>query len=237
MEVDVGNRTRVLVADDHALVADGIAKLLRDDFELAGRVGDGRELVTAAGTLLPDVVVTDISMPRLNGIDALRELRQVAPRARLIVVTMHDSPYLAAEAIRAGASGFVLKQSAGADLIEAVHVVLEGREYISPSIRRDLVASLLAGRDGDPHARLTPRQRQVLQLVAEGHSMKQVAALLHVSRRTAESHKYLVMELLGVHSTAELVLHAIRLGLIAMDAFAGTPEDGPAFARRSAEQP
>jgi DNA-binding NarL/FixJ family response regulator len=210
-------RIRVLLADDHTLVADGIAALLREEFELVGRAADGRELVEAARRLKPEVVATDISMPVLNGIDALRELKRVVPDTRVVVVTMHADPHLAAEAVRAGAAGYVLKHSAGGELLQAVREVAGGRVYITPLIARELLSTLaeVQGVDGGP--RLTARQRQVLQLVAEGHTMKQVGAILSVSRRTAEAHKYQIMELLDVHSTAKLVQHAIRMGLVSVD--------------------
>lgn len=209
-------RPRVLLADDHTLFAEGIETLLRDEFDLVGRVSDGQALLEAAASLGPDLVLTDVTMPRLNGIDALRELRRVAPRTRVVVVTMHADPYLAAEAVRAGATGYILKHAAGEELLQALREVSAGRAYFTPLIAGDLMSVLTA--PADAHARLTPRQRQVLQLVAEGRTMKQAAALLHLSRRTVEAHKYQIMELLGAHSTAELVQHAIRLGLVAADA-------------------
>jgi len=210
----VNTRPTVLLAEDHALVADGIAALLHTEFELVGQVVNGRELVDTARQLMPEVIVTDISMPEMNGIDALRELKRVAPAPRVVVVTMYADPGLAAEAVRAGALGYVLKHSAGGELIQAVREVHAGRMYITPLIEQEL-AALWAG-CGDER-RLTTRQRQVLQLVAQGNTMKQVAAVLSVSRRTAEAHKYQMMELLDVHSTAELVQYAIRIGLVSVD--------------------
>lgn len=210
-------RLRVMLADDHSLVAEALAGILREEFDLAGQVADGRALLAAAAAASPDVVITDITMPLLNGIDAVRELRRVAPAARVLVVTQHADPYLAAEAIRAGASGYVLKHSAGEELLHAVREVGAGRTFVTPSVSRSLAAARAdAPEDGASH-RLSPRQRQVLQLVAEGRTMKQIAALLHVSPRTAESHKYHVMELLGAQSTAELVRHAVRIGLVTVD--------------------
>jgi DNA-binding NarL/FixJ family response regulator len=210
---------RVLLADDHTLVAEGLGSLLREEFELVGQASDGRALLELASELTPDVVVTDITMPLLNGLDAVRELRQVVPEARMVVVTMHADPRLAAEALRAGASGYVLKHSAGQELIQAVREVSRGRVYITPLIAHAVI-SVLAGAPAAsadlPH--LTSRQRQVLQLVAEGHSMKRVAAMLNVSRRTAETHKYQLMAQLGVHSTAGLVQYAFRLGLLSLEA-------------------
>jgi DNA-binding NarL/FixJ family response regulator len=215
----VSNRSRVLLADDHTLVAEGLGSLLREEFELVGQASDGRALLGLASELNPDVVVTDITMPLLNGLDAIRELRQVVPAARMVVVTMHADPRMAAEALRAGASGYVLKHSAGHELIQAVREVTRGRVYITPLIAHEVI-SVLAGTPAAspdvPH--LTSRQRQVLQLVAEGHSMKRVAAMLNVSRRTAETHKYQLMAQLGVHSTAGLVQYAFRLGLLPLDA-------------------
>lgn len=220
----MNRRARVLLADDHTLVADGIAALLREEFELVGRAADGRELVAAARRLQPEIVVTDISMPVLNGIDALRELQRSLPKVRAVVVTMHADPHLAAEAVRAGAMGYVLKHSAGGELIQAVREVFAGRVYITPLIARELLASLATVGGNEAGPRLTARQRQVLQLVAEGNTMKQVAAVLSVSRRTAEAHKYQIMELLDVHSTAQLVQHAIRMGLVSVDALPLSPQ-------------
>lgn len=215
----MSRRSRVLLADDHTLVAEGLGSLLREEFELVGQAADGRELLRLAATHRPDVVVTDITMPLLNGVDAVRELRHSVPAARVVVVTMHADPRLAAEAIRAGAMGYVLKHSAGEELIHGVREVSCGRVYITPLIAHGVI-SVLAGTEtaGADLPHLTSRQRQVLQLVAEGHSMKRIAAMLKVSPRTAETHKYQVMANLGVHSTAELVQYAFRLGLLSLDA-------------------
>ncbi|HEX6038675.1 response regulator transcription factor [Longimicrobium sp.] len=208
----------MLLADDHTLVAEGLACLLREEFEVVGQAPDGRTLVQMAARLRPDVVVTDLSMPLLNGVDAVRAVRQAASETRILVVTMHADPRLAADAIRAGASGYVLKHSAGRELIHGVQEVSGGRVYITPQIAHEVI-SVLAGTGATvtdaPH--LTPRQRQVLRLVAEGYSMKRVAEALEVSRRTAESHKYQLMAQLGVHSTVELVQYAYRLGLLSLD--------------------
>jgi DNA-binding NarL/FixJ family response regulator len=215
---NVSKRSRVLLADDHTLVAEGLGSLLREEYELVGQASDGRALLRLSAALKPDVVVTDITMPLLNGVDAVRELRQVAPATRVVVVTMHADPHLAAEAMRAGASGYVLKHSAGQELIHAVREVSCGRVYITPLIAHEVI-SVLAGAPaaGTDLPHLTSRQRQVLQLVAEGHSMKRVAAMLNVSRRTAETHKYQLMAHLGVHSTAELVQYAFRTGILTLD--------------------
>jgi DNA-binding NarL/FixJ family response regulator len=217
---------RVVLADDHTLVAEGIRSLLDGVFEIVGAVADGEALLDVVATARPDVIVTDLTMPRMNGLDAIRELRRRGNGVGVVVLTMHADPFLAAEAIRAGASGYVLKHSAGEELVQAIREVNAGHMYITPLIARDLIKRLIskpAGADAEPETMLTPRQRQILQLTAEGRSMKQVAGMLNISRRTAESHKYQLMQTLGVHSTAELVQFAIRLGLIEVTAPKPTP--------------
>ncbi len=209
----------VVLADDHTVVAEGLAALLKDEFHLLGTVRDGRALLEASERLLPDVIVTDISMPGLNGLDAIRQIRALRPQAKIIVLTMHAEPDLAVQAFRAGASGYVLKNSAGEELANAIREVAEGRSYLTPLIAKDMITVLLEAK-GDSSAagaRLTPRQREVLQLVAEGRTMKEVAEVLHISRRTAESHKYDAMQLLGAKTTADLIQHAIRMKLVAVE--------------------
>ena len=211
-------KLRVLLADDHRLVAEGLRSLLEPHFEVVGIVADGRELVAAAGTLGPDVIVLDISMPSLNGIEAVRQLRATGSPAKVVFLTMHREATYAVRALEAGASGFVLKHSAASELITAIQEALKGGTYIAPQIATDLFDSLRRGgpastvRSGE----LTPRQREVLQLVTEGRSAKEIAAILHISRRTAEFHKARLMEALSVESTAELVQYAIRTGLISV---------------------
>lgn len=211
-------RARVLLADDHTIVAEGIQSLLEDDFELVGRVGDGRELVRAAMRLKPDVIVADISMPLLNGVDAARQLKKEKCSARVIFLTMHSDAHLAAEAFRAGAAGFLLKQSAGEELITAIREVIKDRIYVTPLIAREVLELLMKSGEekGTSATRLTPRQREVLQLVAEGRTMKEIAAILGISTRTVESHKYEMMQTLGVETTAELIAHAIKIGLVSI---------------------
>ncbi len=208
----------VVLADDHALVAAGLGALLREKFTLLRTVHDGRALVNAAVELHPDVVVTDISMPVLNGLDAIRQIKTARPAAEIVVLTMHADPDLAVQAFRAGASGYLLKASAGEELAEAVRQVAQGRAYLTSLITRDLISVLLEARKESTgrEERLSGRQREVLQLIAEGRTMKEVASLLHISPRTAESHKYEIMELLGAQNTAELVQHAIRMKLVSI---------------------
>ncbi|MGO9255038.1 MAG: response regulator [Bryobacteraceae bacterium] len=209
-------KTKVLLAEDHTVVAEGLQSLLKDSFELVGMVHDGRALLEAAEKLRPDVIVTDISMPLLNGLEAVRQIRARRSDARIIVLTMHSDTQLAAEAFRAGVSGYLLKISPVEELVRAIREVAQGRSYVTTLLAKDLITLLIeAGaaprEDGSP---LTPRQREVLQLIAEGRTMKEVAALLHISPRTAESHKYDIMQALGVRTTADLIQCAIRMKLV-----------------------
>ena len=206
-------RTKVLLADDHAIVAEGLATLLKDHFDLLETVGDGSALIDAARKLRPDVIVTDIAMPVLSGLEALRRLKATRNEAKVIFLTMHADAQLATEAFRAGASGYVLKQSAGEELIAAIQEVLKGRTYLTPLITKNVIANLTESTP--PTVKLTPRQREVLRLIAEGRRMKEIGAILELSTRTVESHKYEMMRALGVQSTAELVRYAIQIGLAA----------------------
>jgi DNA-binding NarL/FixJ family response regulator len=209
-------RPRVLLADDHRVVAEGLRGLLDPYFDVVGIVSDGRELLSAAKQLDPDVVVLDISMPHLNGIDAARQLRSAKSRAKVIFLTMHREVTYAARSLDTGASGFVLKHSAASELVTAIWEALRGGTYITPQIAGSVLDSLRRGKPVgvDALGELTPRQREVLQLVAEGRSAKEIAAHLRISRRTAEFHKARLMEALGLHTTADLTQYAIRTGLI-----------------------
>jgi DNA-binding NarL/FixJ family response regulator len=206
-------RTKVLLADDHAIVAEGLATLLKSRFDLVGTVGNGNELVDTARKLRPDVIVADIAMPVLSGLEALRRLKSARSDAKVIFLTMHADPQLATEAFRAGASGYVLKQSAGEELIAAIQEVLHGKTYLAPLITKDVITALT---ESTPQSgvKLTPRQREVLRLIAEGRRMKEIGAILQLSTRTVESHKYEMMRALGVENTAELVRYAIQIGLV-----------------------
>ena len=211
-------RPRVLLADDHCVVAEGLRSLLQPHFEVVGIVSDGRQLLTAAKKLDPDVVVLDISMPLLNGIDAARQMRAAGCRAKVIFLTMHREVTYAARALEAGASGFVLKHSAASELVTAIQEALKGGTYITPQIAGELLDSVRCGTPAGAEklGELTPRQREVLQLVAEGRSAKEIPAVLRISRRTAEFHKARLMETLGVQNTAELIQYAIRTGVSAV---------------------
>jgi DNA-binding NarL/FixJ family response regulator len=207
------NRLKILLADDHMMFAQGLRSFLEDEFELVGTVADGQALVEAAHRLNPDVIVVDISMPVLNGFDAVRQLKKEGTTAKIIFLTMHADASLMAEAFRCGGSGYVLKQSAGEELIFAIGQVLAGQEYITPLVATESARGQSKGIDATQKLRLTPRQREVLQLVIEGCTMKEIATRLGISTRTAESHKYEMMEGLGVQTTAELIQYAIKLGL------------------------
>ena len=206
-------RTKILLADDHKMFSQGLQTLLEDEFDLVGTVGDGQALVDAAQRVNPEVIIVDISMPVLNGFDAVRQLKEKGIAAKIIFLTMHADDRLLAEAFRCGGSGYVLKQSAGEELILAIKLVLAGQKYVTPLIATEWVQNLSKQIDGSRKLSLTPRQREVLQLVVEGCTMKEVATRLGISTRTAESHKYEMMEGLGVDNTAELIQYAIKLGL------------------------
>lgn len=208
-------KIKVLLADDHRVVAEGLKSLLEDPFDLVGIAYDGRDLLESAERLRPDVIVTDISMPLLNGLDAVRQIRARHPEARIIILTMHSDTHLAAEAFRAGVSGYLLKVSPGEELINAIREVAQGRSYVTTLLAKDLINLLMdAGTPREDGSPLTPRQREVLQLIAEGRTMKEIAGILNISPRTAESHKYDIMHALSVQTTAELVQYAIRLKLV-----------------------
>ena len=209
-------RPRILVCDDHRLVAEALKSLLAPEFDLVGIVEDGRALIDAAGTLRPDVIVADITMPHLNGIDALVQLRQGGDHTPVVFLTMHPDVTFARRALEAGASGFVLKHSAPGELVAAIHAALEGRVYLTPRIAGEVLDAIKqgTGRAVDPVVSLTPRQREVLQLVAEGRSAKEIAASLSISTRTVEFHKYQMMETLGLHTNADLIHFAIKQGLV-----------------------
>ena len=202
--------TRVLLADDHTLLLGAIAKLLSEECEVVGQVSDGRALVAAAEELKPDVIVLDISMPLLNGVEAARQIKQRHKNVRLVFLTMNEDADLAAEAFRAGASAYLLKRSATSELPLAIREVMQGRSYITPLVTEGLVESLLQPEARKPAHELTPRQREVLQLLAEGRSMKEVASVLNLTPRTVAFHKYRMMDELKVKSTAELVQYAVK---------------------------
>jgi len=205
-------RPSVLIADDHTIVADGLVKLLSERFNVVASVADGPALVEAADRLRPDIVVTDVNMPSLDGLEALKQLRKRGVTSKFVVLTVHGEPTIAAKAMRAGASAYLLKQSAGEELIDAIDEVLNGRTYLAPAVTKDVLAVFDAGHTNE--TTLTPRQRDVLRLIVQGRRMKEIAATLDLSTRTVETHKYEMMRTLGVQSTAELVALAVKRGLV-----------------------
>jgi DNA-binding NarL/FixJ family response regulator len=211
-------RPQIMIADDHAFVAEACKKMLEPEFDVVATVGDGRALVRIAATLQPQVIIIDIGMPLLNGLDAGRQIKQILGSVKLVFLTMNTDPALAAEAFRRGASGFLLKTCAASELAIAIREVLKGRSYLSPAIAKETVDFLL--RQGeefiDEGRRLTERQREVLQLLAEGKAMKEVADTLNISANTVAFHKYRMMEILNAKNSAELVQYAIRNHIVAV---------------------
>ena len=209
-------RLRVLIADDHKIVAEGLRSLLEPEFELAGIVEDGRALIKAAEKMLPDVIVADISMPLLNGIEAVRQIKEINPDIKVVFLTMHPDVTYAARAFEIGASGYVLKHSAPSELVTAIREAFKGRTYVTPMIAGELMQSYKEGSrpQQEDISKLTPRQKEVLQLLAEGHSAKEIADILCISPRTVESHKYKMMEQLNVKTSANLVGYAIKHGIV-----------------------
>ena len=203
-------RPRILLADDHTLVVEGFRKLLETEFEIVGVAPDGRALLAAALQQKPDVIVLDIGMPLLSGIDAGRELKRLVPRTRLIVLTMNEDPDIAREALRHWASAYLVKKSAGTELIRAVREVLKGKSYVTPRLAQRLMDEFVRDPCLGRTKELTPRQREVLHLLAEGRTMKETADLLHLTPRTVAFHKYRIMDEFGLKTNSDLVRFAIR---------------------------
>ena len=207
-------RPTVLIADDHAIVTDGLARILKEaQFDVVGAVRDGQQLLDAATRLRPDVIITDLSMPGLSGLDVLVRLKTAHLESKIIVLTMHHDADLATDAIRGGASGFLLKESAGEELLTAVRRALDDKVYITPTVAQE-VMDCMARPAKAKAPQVTPRQRDILRLIVKGQRMKEIAANLGLSTRTVEAHKYEMMQTLGLGSTAELVRFAIKHGLV-----------------------
>lgn len=217
----ISKRPRILVADDHALLAEGIRKILEPHFDIVGTADNGRVLLERAKDLRPDVILVDVAMPLLNGIDAARRLKMAVPDSRIIFVTMHDDRVL--EAFDAGGSGYVLKSSAASELVFAIREVLAGRLYVTPAVTKDVVRSAVEERGGRGRSRgprdkknLTPRQVEVLQLVAEGKTVKEIASILGIAVKTVEFHKTRIMRTLDLHTTADLTKYAVAHGIASL---------------------
>jgi DNA-binding NarL/FixJ family response regulator len=214
---NTSRRPRVLLADDHQMLLDALRRVVEPRCEVVGTVSDGRALLKAAATLQPDIIVLDIAMPQMNGLDAARHLKPVMPRMKLIFMTMNEDPDLVGEAFRAGASAFLLKQAAAFELMDAIERVLKGDSYVTPSAAEGQARiSLREPRAREHVTEPTPRQREVIQLLAEGCSMKEVASILQITKRTVAAHKYAVMDLLQLKTNADLVQYAIKHRIIAI---------------------
>ncbi len=209
------SRPRIVLADDHILLLEAFEKLLSADFDVVGKAGDGRSLLELANRLKPDVAVLDMMMPGLNGLDTARQLRATLKRVGLVFLTMMEDAELAAETIRLRACGYVLKRSAGSELATAIREVLQGRSYVTPLLTGGVVRALERSGNGEPRHELTARQREVLQLLAEGRSMKEVGSILNITTRTVAFHKYRMMEQLHITTTAQLIQFAIKRRLVA----------------------
>jgi DNA-binding NarL/FixJ family response regulator len=212
----MSQRIRVLLADDHKIVLDGLKSMLEPRFELAGTVEDGRALVSAAQHLQPDVIVVDISMPLLNGIEAVRQIKKFDKHVKVVFLTMHPDVTYAIRAFEAGASGYVLKHSASSELLTAIQEAMKGRTYVTPMIAGELMQAYHEGsyRQAEEGPQLTQRQREILQLLVEGNSAKEVANLLNISPRTVEFHKYSMMTKLKLKSVSALIQYAIKHGFV-----------------------
>ena len=208
-------RTRIILADDHVLLLDAIKNLLEPEFEIVGTFHDGHALLNSALELDPDVIVLDIGMPKMNGLSAGQRLKQMLPKVKLVYLTMNLDPDLAAEAFRLGASGYVVKNSAATELVHGIREVLRGRSYITPLMTKGMVGSFIQDIQRKNPNKLTLRQKEVLQLLAEGRSMKEAAFILNVTPRTVAFHKYTMMEHLRLRTSAELIQFAIRSSIVA----------------------
>jgi len=211
-------KPRVILADDHKIVLEGLKSLLGDEFEVVASVGDGRALVEQAAVLHPDVIVADVSMPQLNGIEAARRIKKMDRTIKIVFLTMHLDATYAEDAFEAGASGFVLKHAAPSELVTAIREALKGRTYVTPLIAGDLIRAFQEGASPEKEGlrKTSPREREILQLLAEGRSGKEIAAILSISPRTVEFHKYRMMEKLHIKSNAELVQYAVKHGIISL---------------------
>jgi DNA-binding NarL/FixJ family response regulator len=218
---------KVLLADDHKVLTDGLQRLIVGNYEVVGAVSDGRELVAAAQEKKPDVIITDVSMPLLNGLDAMRAIRKNGIKSKFIILTMHADVSIVVEAFRAGASAYILKHAGVEDLNNALNAVSRGRVYISPLLPTDIITVLAEAvrkrSASENEHKLTTRQREVVQLIAEGKTMKEVGAVLGISTRTAESYKYEVMDSLDFRTSAQLVQYAVRIGVITISRYESPP--------------
>jgi DNA-binding NarL/FixJ family response regulator len=207
-------KPRVILADDHVLLVDAFEKLLAPECEIVALVADGRARLTAVTELHPDIVVLDVTMPLLNGLDAARQIKQLDPSVRLVFVTMNEDPDIAVEAFRAGATAYLLKRSAGTELLTAIREAMKRQSYVTPLVTEGMLELMMHAHGESPAQRLTVRQREVLQLLAEGKTMKEVASILNVTPRTVAFHKYQMMDQLKIKTSAELIQYAIKQNVV-----------------------
>lgn len=208
-------RPRLLLADDHTLVLEAFTKLLETEFDIAGTAADGLTLLKSAPLIKPDVIVLDLNMPQLNGMDAGRQLKKILPLTKIIVLTMSEDFEFAAQALRHWASGYLLKKSAGSELIKAIHEVLKGKTYVTPKVAQRMLEQFVCDPRAERESHLTNRQKEVLQLLAEGHTMRQVGVLLEISTRTVAFHKYQIMQEHGLKTQSDIVMFAIKQRIVA----------------------
>lgn len=214
------NRTRLLVVDDHAMMRDGIRALLslNDDMEVVGEASEGKEALEKAQELLPDVVIMDIAMPGMDGLEATRRLRKKMPQIKVLILTQHDNKEYVLSVIKAGASGYVPKRALGSELVSAIRTVQKGDSFLHPSAAAALIEDYLhQSREGDPYDHLTAREREVLKLIAEGHTSREIAEMLVLSVKTVMAHRSKIMEKLDLHNRTELIKYAMRRGLVSLD--------------------
>lgn len=216
----MGMKIRVLLADDHTILRAGLRMMLnaQPDMEVIGEAQDGRQAINATMHFQPDIVLMDITMPDMNGIEATRQIKRIAPEVKVLVLTMHENDEYVFQALRAGASGYILKEAADTELINALHVIQSGQFYLSPSAQSVIVGDYLqrvrTGEEKDSYNNLTEREKEILKLVAEGYTNNQIAELLIISPKTVDTHRTHVMDKLNLHSRAELVKYAMRRGLL-----------------------
>jgi DNA-binding NarL/FixJ family response regulator len=208
-------RARIFLADDHTLLLEAFSNLLEPEYEVVGTATDGRQMLSKVSKLKPDVVVLDISMPNLNGFDAGEKLKKNLPEIKLIFLTVNEDPDMVTEAFRIGANGYLLKSSAASELFQAIDVVLHSGNYVTPKIARGMISAFIKNPGGQKiYGSLTLRQREVLQLLVEGNTMKQVSAILNITPRTVAFHKYQIMEDLEIKTNSELIQYAIKHGFV-----------------------